>query len=116
MNIKEYIWNIFVVLDQTVNTVAAGKPDCTVSACSYVYYKTDKFWSLMRKVINFSFYPIDGHDHCKQAFERDNETYNKGGLFRKSTIALVTIPFCVLLSILTWTYQILKTLKVTLTK
>lgn len=108
---KQYIWNLFVVIDQLVNVIAGGKPDCTVSACAYVYHKTDSFWAYMLKVIDFTFFPFHGEYHCKQAFMKDNENYNKGGLFRKAAIVVLTVPFCLILAIfIAWPWYLLKKL------
>ena len=108
MNVKKYLYNLLVLIDQGVNTIAAGKPDCTISACAYAHHKDDKFWGMLLPIIDFAFYPLDGSCHCKQAYDNDNENYNKGGVLRKLTIALVSVPFCVVLSVLvTWPWYFL---------
>lgn len=108
MKIKEYLLNLCIVFDQLVNTFAGGRPDSTVSACAFAYGGKDDFWYVVKRIIDFAFYPIHGKDHCLQAFSRDNEEYNEGGWLRKSLIAFVTIPFCIVLSLITWPYEYLK--------
>ena len=92
--IGKYIKNGLIWFDQGVNWLAGGNPDCTISACSFVY-KSDKFWGRMERMINYVFKPIDGPDHCQQAYVLDKgEEYTNGGYLRKGIIGLCVLIFC----------------------
>mgnify|MGYP001359820842 FL=1 len=93
--IGKYIKNQLVWFDQGVNSWGGGNPDCTISACAYIYRK-GKFWGLMEKVIDYTFKPIDGPQHCMQAYHSDSsEDYTNGGYLRKGFIGLCVLIFCV---------------------
>ena len=76
-HVENYIVNLFYFADILVNTLAGGNHRVTVSArCGYNAeqfrnannYKTF-FWSFCEKVIDFTFLPMDGKGHCRQAKE-----------------------------------------------
>ncbi|CAM1373621.1 hypothetical protein [Tenacibaculum xiamenense] len=81
-----FITNFLVSIDQLGNVLAGGNPDNTIS--SRVGYYTEKYypeeripfrWRLFRDIINFTFYPIDGKNHCKEAYFNDaGEEFDPG--------------------------------------
>lgn len=89
-----YIKNILVSVDQLGNTIAGGNPDNTISS-RIGHYCTDKkksrwYWRALESIIDFSFYPIDGKNHCKVSFQIDSdEKFDKGT--RNWAVALLTI-------------------------
>ena len=108
-----YIFNFFVSLDQLANTLAGGYPDNTISArvgyYTEKYYKPDEIpmkWKLFRFIINFTFYPVDGKGHCKDAYFKDagekfdEQTSDLAIAFLSIIIILVSVtvaPFLYLL-------------------
>jgi len=66
MNIKKYIFNLFISVDQFVNTVIGGDPDETIS--SRMGKRTDTC-----KLCKFicSFLSRIDYRHCKEAIEQD---------------------------------------------
>ena len=108
-----YLNNFFVSIDQLGNVIAGGNPDNTISSRVGYYNKhkssTEKAplqWQIFEKIINFTFYPIDGENHCHEAFhndageEFDDHTKN---ILVAILAALIIIPSCLLISILLYT-------------
>ncbi len=108
-----YLSNLFVSIDQLGNVLAGGNPDNTISS-RVGYYNKHKSaiekapvqWRIFETIINFTFYPIDGEDHCHEAFhndageEFDNHTKN---ILVAILAAVIIIPSCLLISILLYT-------------
>jgi hypothetical protein len=100
---KSYIFRLMIGIDQLGNTLAGGNPDNTISG--RVGYFAEKahisvrwYWVILEKIINFTFYPLDGPDHCKQSYNNDElEDYYalKGITF--FIISVLVINSCVLL-------------------
>ena len=80
-----YLSNFFVSIDQLGNVLAGGNPDNTISSRVGYYNKhniqAEKAplqWRIFETIINFTFYPIDGVDHCHEAFHNDaGEEFDK---------------------------------------
>lgn len=102
-----YFKNVLVAIDQLGNTMCGGNPDNTISArvgyfSSTTRNSTKYFWLGLEKIINFTFWPVDGPFHCLQAFESDpEETFsdNNGDAFRIfiSIIVVTCIPISIIL-------------------
>ncbi len=105
-----YLGNFFVSIDQLGNVIANGNPDNTISSRVGFYNKHNKSgqkapwqWQAFEKIINFTFYPIDGEEHCHEAYHND-----AGELFDMHTkniivailAGIIIIPSCFLISVL----------------
>lgn len=104
-----YLVNFFVSIDQFGNVLAGGNPDNTIS--SRVGYYTEKYydsnqvpfkWRVLRNIINFTFYPVDGKNHCKEAYFNDaGEEFDKGtNDIAVALLAILIIISCIFISIL----------------
>ncbi len=104
-----YLGNFFVSIDQLGNVLAGGNPDNTIS--SRIGYYTEKHypsgevpfkWRMFKNIINFTFYPIDGNDHCKEAYYNDaGEEFDKGtNDIAVAVLAILIISSCILIAIL----------------
>lgn len=97
-----YLTNFFVSIDQLGNVIAGGNPDNTISSrvgyYTEEYYKPEEIpikWKLFKTIINFTFYPIDGTDHCKEAYYNDvGEDFDKG----TSDIAIAILAIFIIIS------------------
>jgi len=105
----KFLSNFFVSIDQLGNVLAGGNPDNTISSrvgyYTEEYYAPDKIpfkWKLFRNIINFAFYPIDGNDHCKEAYFNDvGEDFDQGTSdFAIAVLAIIIIPSCMLIACL----------------
>lgn len=71
MNVKRYLWNNVIAVDQLMNTFLIGHPDETFSArCWRREQESHKRrWVLLRKIIDsiFFFQP----EHCRLSYESE---------------------------------------------
>lgn len=110
-----YFKNVLVSVDQLGNTICGGNPDNTISARVGYFSEVNRnpnkyFWKALAKVINFTFWPVDGLNHCRQAFENDpEETFNdnNGDVFRV-LISVFIVAFCIPISIVLYTQWMIK--------
>jgi hypothetical protein len=101
-----YIHNVLLSLDQLANTLCGGNPDNTISARVGYFAQVNRnsskwYWKTAQKVIDFTYWPVDGSDHCTQAFEADPEEIfndNNSDFFR-FLMSLVIIAVCIPVSI-----------------
>lgn len=108
--IGKWIWNVLISVDQLGNAVAGGDPDITISARvgffanksedrSFYYY-----WRFLEIIINFTFYPLDGENHCLLAYEDDKQNgHQQGSDLMKAVLGLIAVTACSVIAMLTWT-------------
>ncbi|KAB1153603.1 hypothetical protein F7018_16165 [Tenacibaculum aiptasiae] len=101
--------NFLISIDQLGNVLTGGNPDNTISSrVGYYterYYLPDKVplkWKILRNIINFTFYPIDGENHCKEAYFNDaGEEFDKGTSdIAIAVLAMLIIASCFFIAIL----------------
>lgn len=67
---KEWVYQNLIAIDQLVNAVFNGKADETISArCYRENHRNPYRW--MEKVINWIYTPLQGPDHCKNAYLKE---------------------------------------------
>ena len=110
-----YFKNVLVSVDQLGNTICSGNPDNTISARVGYFSQVNRnasrwFWKFLEKIINFTFWPIDGPNHCQLAFEADpEEIFNdSNGDFFRVLISIVIILVCIPISILLYPVWLIK--------
>lgn len=110
-----YFENVLVSIDQLGNALCGGNPDNTISARVGYFSAVNRnatkyFWKTLERVIDFTFWPVDGPHHCLQAFEADpQETFNdNNGDFFRVIISLVIVATCVPISILLYAQWAIK--------
>ncbi len=91
------IITILITIDRIGNAIAGGNPNAVISA-RVGYFSSKKktpfrrYWQFLEIVINFSFYPIDGPNHCFRAFQNDkNNNFIHGSDFAKATLGIIII-------------------------
>lgn len=74
----KYILHLLISIDQLGNVIAGGNPDNTISARVGFYnhhYPDDQkvtfFYKAFEWIINTTFWPIDGPNHCHEAYHND---------------------------------------------
>ena len=83
--IMRFLGRLFVALDQLGNVLAGGNPDNTISArvgyfANFGVKKYQWYWKALEKIINRTFWPLDGEGHCLQAYYNDaGEEFEPGG-------------------------------------
>jgi len=97
---------VLIAIDQLGNAIAGGNPDATVSARCYYFSKVKAnmfkyYWALLEVIINFTFSPIQGPDHCKHAFaDEPDEEFYPGSDLTRAILGILVIIVCLPLSIL----------------
>lgn len=105
-----WIKGVLIGIDQLGNAVAGGNPDATISArTGYFANKIESvfkiYWKTMEFIINFAFYPIDGPNHCYQAYLEDKDERNEAGSdFMRAVLGIIIIVFCIPIAVITRLY------------
>jgi hypothetical protein len=119
--IWKYISNLFLSIDQLGNAIAGGNPDNTISArvgyYNHHYYHNKKavpwYWRLFEKIIDTTFFPVDGKGHCHEAYHNDpGEIFdNRITDFLIAIAAIIIISSCVLIALILYTLSALQIVK-----
>ena len=97
---KTYLGRLLIAIDQLGNALSGGNEDVTISARLGYLDLTRNIWlvKLLVIVVDTTFLPVDGPDHCEQAMinelSRDIRRGSDLGLF---VMGLLVIPACVIL-------------------
>lgn len=100
---QSWFMNILVAIDQLGNAVAGGNPDSTISARigrfkRHTLGSLKRYWNTLEKIVDFTFRPIDGDDHCLQAYLNDkDEEFNSGNILAKIILFIITLGSCIIL-------------------
>ncbi len=107
-----WIEAVLIAIDQLGNAIAGGNPDVTISARVgyFVHFGASKikiYWRFLERVIDGTFYPLDGTGHCYQAYECEKgETFHHGNdlllLLLSFFIIVSCIPLFVIIRVLAW--------------
>lgn len=114
MNYKDlYIGRMLNATSQWFNALIGGNPDVSISArIGYNgLHNHNLFWMLCELIVDFTFYPIDGSQHCHNAYKRDIDEEYESNLFKGVGIVLMAIIMlvaCFLLMPLTWLYYVIR--------
>ena len=99
-----YIKGILIAIDQLGNALAGGNPDCTISGrVGYYQYNAKKpfiiYWKLLALVIDATFFPLDSHHHCREAYlkEKKNEFSKNQSITILFILSFITIGSCLIL-------------------
>lgn len=74
--VQKYIYQVFIAIDQLGNAFLGGMADETISARCY-RQNHRAFYALAEKIINAIFYPVQGPDHCYQAYLKEFTSLQK---------------------------------------
>lgn len=112
-----YIYNLLVAIDQLGNTIAGGYHDTTISARVGFFAREAThgraFWKLLEKVIDFTFYPLDGPGHSYKSYLDDKDEHFYAGsrlayIFLSLFIFLLTPVIALFLYTLTFLFPCLR--------
>lgn len=105
-NFPKHMYKIAVGFDQWACAIADGNIDSTISATAGRYMREDVFWWLMSIIIDWTFEPIDGDEHCYDAYIKDrNEEFEKG---IKPLMFIFTIAGCIVIAPITYIIKLFK--------
>lgn len=101
---REFIVN----LDRLGNAFAGGWYWATISARVgyFVLNKKNPYWHVLRKLIDETFRPLDGANHCVQAYrwERRWQGYRRGNDVALALLSVLVIVGCIILLPIVWLY------------
>jgi hypothetical protein len=101
-----WILAVLVAIDQLGNAIAGGNPDATISArvgywAQFAGQAHKWYWLILEKIIDFTFYPLDGPKHCYQNYlEEQDEAFQHGNDLAIAVLGLIIITVCIPLSII----------------
>ena len=102
---KTGLGRVLQALSQLGNALAGGQADVSISARIGQKRKRNGYWRFANDLVDFAFFPVDGRDHCYNAWQKDkDESYIATGNFL--TFGILTLLFtgvCLLLIPITWT-------------
>lgn len=107
-----YFKNLGNATSQWLNALSGGNPDIPMSArIGYYSYNGYLWFKIMEWVVDVSFFPIDGVNHCLQAWESDStEGVNKGSIWSIAFMSLFTVAGSICIAPFTWGYYLIKLL------
>ena len=103
---KTWVGRIFIALDQLGNALAGGNPDATISQrLGYLHVERPmKLTTLLMMLVNWTFKPVDGEGHCKQAYDNSTEEHLRGNDAALAVMGLILAAVCPVLRPLVWGY------------
>lgn len=103
---KTWVGRIFIAFDQLGNALAGGNPDATISQrLGYLHEERPmKLTTLLMKLVNWTFKPVDGEGHCKQAYDNSTEEHLRGNDVALTVMGLILAAVCPILRPLVWGY------------
>lgn len=111
--------NLLISIDQLGNAFSGGNPDSTISArVGYFSAHPEEtnlklYWKSLERLIDFSFKPLDGPNHCHQAYDKEGgKVYVKTGKdWMRFVLSFIIIGSCIgviipLVYLITFIFQI----------
>jgi hypothetical protein len=83
-----YVHKLVVSIDQLYNTICGGDPDITISArvgyfSNHMLWKAKRrkliknYWKITEKLIDWTYEPVDGPNHCENAYKQTQGRYDE---------------------------------------
>ena len=98
-----YWLNIGISLDKLGNSLSGGSHKNTISGRTgkhaFEQGPNRTYWKLQEAIVNFAFLPVDGPEHCYQAYmkERESTTFREGNRVVRALLALIILPSCLII-------------------
>lgn len=114
---KTILSRFLVWVDRLFNWLTGGNYQHTISARTGKYSGLSTgerpFWEFLEALVNLAFYPIDGPNHCDQAYQKEilkdpRHDFQKGSAFMQSLVLIVIVLACFPISLVLWTYKGIK--------
>jgi hypothetical protein len=97
-----YLFNLLVAVDQLFNVLAGGNPDVTISGRIGWHCKNSEsvFWHTLRMVVDNTFAPLDGEQHCYTTLLEDSDVDTLStNVFGKIGVSIFVVVGCAVLFI-----------------
>lgn len=105
-------------IDRLGNAFCAGYYKFTVSARIgyFAKYRTNDYWLLLQWVVNSTFYPIDGKNHCLMAYAwekgyiklNEDKDYRRGNDIALAMLSVVVFASCLILAPVIWLISLIE--------
>lgn len=120
--IWKYFSRLFLSIDQLGNAIAGGDPDNTISArvgyYNHHYFpeneKVPWYWHVFEKIIDTTFYPVDGPNHCHEAYHNDaGEIFDNRltNVLVAIAATAIIIPSCIAIALVLYFLSALRIVK-----
>lgn len=102
-----FIKRVLIAGDQLLNALCGGDPDVTISARVGYHSRISStvakpYWRFLEGVIDFTFKPLDGEDHCYNSFLADEREHHRHGSdLARAILGVGVVLFCVVVIVLT---------------
>ena len=120
MKNQNYIKRLFIAIDQLGNALCDGEPDTTISARLHWLSTTDnskkwgyKYFKILRRVVDYTFYPFDGAGHCYQAYYYQRHTVLRGSKTALILLGVLVFLSCILIIPIGWVHSTAKAIRST---
>ena len=92
---------LLVNIDRFGNALAGGDYRATVSGRVgyHANFTSNQFWKVMEWIINETFRPLDGPEHCLIAYELEKGWHRRGNDIALLVLAILIVLGCVVLAI-----------------
>ena len=104
-----YWLNVLIAIDQLGNAIAGGNPDNTISgrvgffASDLHQSKIKAYWKALEQIIDFTFAPLQGPQHCFHAWEAEqDETDTEATYFARVLLGIFVAVGCFFIGIVLW--------------
>jgi len=92
--------DLLLNIDRVGNSFCAGHYKLTVSGRVgyFAYAKENLYWNILQWTINNTFHPIDGPNHCWNAFKWESSTdYRRGNDVALALLSIIVFVACLIL-------------------
>ena len=95
---RGWLYSVLIAIDQLGNALAGGYADSTISArvgynARHSASVRKNYWRLLEWVIDYTFLPLDGPNHCYQAYLAGNKTHYRDGSDAMRVVLSILILF-----------------------
>jgi hypothetical protein len=106
---RNYLLNLMQAHSQYFNAWLGGSADISISARigEKVQNSPSNFWIICELIVDTAFFPLDGKEHCIEAYKKDSKEdykFAKGGVATLVILSILLVLVCVPLGVLSWTY------------
>lgn len=112
---KFYMGRVMTSVSRLGNSLSGGHPNISVSSrIGYMHSLTgSRYWRFCVWVVDGTFYPLEGGDHCKKSFEREGANHHYSDVilgYGWSLVILTWLMLCICapLALVLWIHLAMK--------
>ena len=115
------ILHFLLNIDRLGNAICAGYYEFTISGRIgyYAKFNGNRYWLLLQWVVDSSFYPIDGKDHCLRAYcwekayirNSKNKKHRRGNDIALTLLSILVLLACLILTPIIWLISLIQSVK-----